>query len=167
MTTARIVSIVSVVALAGLIVSSVQQRPVAGLHKVPLGLSGGVPATLYYQDPVGAPPDARPGMERLGSGGQLRAGVVVAHGFAGDRNTMEGLSESLALAGYVVVSLDMSGHGRSCAIRWCQPSPPRINWWGTYRRALIFAQQPRHRAGQNHGVGPFDGRTPPTRVTPA
>ena len=45
------------------------------------------------------------------AGSGIRAGVVVAHGFSGDRNTMEALSESLARAGYMVLSLDMSGHG--------------------------------------------------------
>lgn len=111
MTAIRIVSIVSALALAMLIAGIFRQRPAPGYHEVPLGLPGGVPATMYYQDPPDAPRDVRPGIDRPASASGVRAGVVVAHGFAGDHHTMEGLAESLAAAGYTVLSLDMSGHG--------------------------------------------------------
>lgn len=39
--------------------------------------------------------------------------VVVAHGFAGSRQLMEGFALTLARAGYIVVSYDLAGHGRN------------------------------------------------------
>jgi pimeloyl-ACP methyl ester carboxylesterase len=107
----RIVGVVSVLALFVLVTGVFLRRPGPGYHEVQVGLRGGLPATMYYQDPPGTPPDVRPGIERPIAIGGFRAGVVVAHGFAGDRHTMEALSQSLARAGYTVLSLDLSGHG--------------------------------------------------------
>ena len=106
----RIVGLISALALVVLIAGIFRQQPGPGLHQLLSGLPGGIPATLYYQDPPGTPPAVRPGLERPAAG-SFRAGVVVAHGFAGDRHTMRALSESMARAGYIVLSLDMSGHG--------------------------------------------------------
>ncbi len=39
--------------------------------------------------------------------------VVVAHGFAGSRQLMEGFSLTLARAGYAVLAFDFEGHGRN------------------------------------------------------
>ena len=39
--------------------------------------------------------------------------VVIAHGFAGSRQLMEGFALTLARAGYIVVSYDLAGHGRN------------------------------------------------------
>ena len=39
--------------------------------------------------------------------------VVIAHGFAGSRQLMEGFALTLARAGYIVVSYDLLGHGRN------------------------------------------------------
>lgn len=56
---------------------------------------GSTPATLYRE------PGAR---------GPL---VVVAHGFAGSRQLMQGYSLTLAQAGYTVLAFDFEGHGRN------------------------------------------------------
>jgi dienelactone hydrolase len=39
--------------------------------------------------------------------------AVIAHGFAGSRQLMEGFALTLARAGYVAVSYDLEGHGRN------------------------------------------------------
>ena len=39
--------------------------------------------------------------------------VVIAHGFAGSRQLMEGFALTLARAGYITVSYDLAGHGRN------------------------------------------------------
>ena len=39
--------------------------------------------------------------------------VVIAHGFAGSRQLMEGYALTLARAGYYAVSFDFEGHGRN------------------------------------------------------
>ena len=39
--------------------------------------------------------------------------VVIAHGFAGSRQLMLGFAQTLAQAGYIVVSYDLEGHGRN------------------------------------------------------
>lgn len=111
MTIHRIVGIVSALALLALIMGIIQQRPASGDHREPLWLAGGVRATLYYRDPPGAPPVRMPGVDGPAPGSGNHAGVVVAHGFAADRSTMEAVAESLANAGYTVVSLDLTGHG--------------------------------------------------------
>lgn len=60
-------------------------------------LVGGLPATFY-----GPPPS---GIEKSAPG------VVVAHGYSGDRATMSALSRGLARAGYAVLAIDFRGHG--------------------------------------------------------
>jgi len=107
----RVVGLVSALALAVLVAGVLRDRPPPGFHSVPVDLAGGVPATLYYTDPPGTSPDDLPTIFAPPPPGEFQAGVVVAHGFAADRHTMEALSRSLALAGYTVISLDMSGHG--------------------------------------------------------
>lgn len=39
--------------------------------------------------------------------------AIIAHGFAGSRQLMEGFALTLARAGYIVVSYDLEGHGRN------------------------------------------------------
>lgn len=39
--------------------------------------------------------------------------VVIAHGFAGSRQLMEGFALTLARAGYIAVAYDLAGHGRN------------------------------------------------------
>ena len=39
--------------------------------------------------------------------------VVIAHGFAGSRQLMDGFALTLAQAGYIAVSFDFAGHGRN------------------------------------------------------
>ena len=70
-------------------------REEAGIDRTPLRI-GETPAMLYTA--AGAPP------------GPL---VVVAHGFAGSRQFMEGFSLTLARAGYAVLAYDLMGHGRN------------------------------------------------------
>jgi dienelactone hydrolase len=112
MTVSRIVSVVSALALVALIAGILLQRPAAGYHTLTFVLADGVPATLHYQDPPGTPPGGIPPIFLEVPHGQFRAGIVVAHGgFSADRNVMEGFAESLARAGYVTLSLDLSGHG--------------------------------------------------------
>ena len=57
---------------------------------------GTTPATVY----------------RLPTGGPAPV-VVIAHGFAGSRQLMEGFALVLARAGYIAVSYDLQGHGRN------------------------------------------------------
>lgn len=109
MTATRAVAFISLLGLAWLTAGALRQGPPTGQQQLPLGLAGQVPATLYLQDAPGTAPAARPGLRR--PAGAYAAGVVVAHGFAGDRHSMQGLCESLAAAGYSVLSLDLSGHG--------------------------------------------------------
>ena len=113
MNLSRIVSTISVVALLALIVGAFQQQQSAGYHKLSFVLSGGVPATLYYQDPPGQAPSGVQSILLPPPPGQLRAGVVLAHGFAFDRHMMTALAESLVAAGYTVMAIDLSGHGQN------------------------------------------------------
>ncbi len=75
---------------------------VLGISRVDAGLTrtaaevGTVPVTVLTGDP-----------------GQRRPVVVVAHGFAGSAQLMDDLGVSIATAGYAVVLLDFSGHGRN------------------------------------------------------
>lgn len=59
----------------------------------------GTDATRAFLDPP--PPDERP------------PAVVVMHGFAGDRNSMSGISRRIAASGYAVLNLDLDGHGEN------------------------------------------------------
>lgn len=67
-----------------------------GLVIAPFPIADGPPATVY--EPQGQ--DAAPV-------------VVTAHGFAGSRQLMEAYAQTLAQAGYLVVSYDLMGHGRN------------------------------------------------------
>lgn len=98
--TARGFNILSALALVLLLGSLVAERwrTEPGLRQMDIGLDAGVPATLYFQDPIASAIGVRPG-------------IVMAHGYGGDRATMDGLARSLALSGYSVVSIDESGHG--------------------------------------------------------
>ncbi len=73
-----------------------------------VALPGGGRATVYlpgsdarraFLDPP--PPEERP------------PAVVVMHGFAGDRNSMSGISRRIAASGYAVLNLDLDGHGEN------------------------------------------------------
>ncbi len=112
-TVRRVVGLVSALALVVLVVAGYQLRTQfpPGYHKVDVGLAGQVPATVYFQDSPDAPAGFRPGIDQHASAASLRPGVVMVHGYGGDRRTMEGLAQSLTLAGYTVVSIDASGHG--------------------------------------------------------
>jgi dienelactone hydrolase len=68
----------------------------SGLTIAPLVGTGTTPATIYLRDGGGPAPV-----------------VVIAHGFAGSRQLMEGFAFTLAQAGYTVVSYDLEGHGRN------------------------------------------------------
>ena len=57
---------------------------------------GATPATVYRLPGAGPAPVA-----------------VIAHGFAGSRQLMEGFALTLARAGYIAVSYDLEGHGRN------------------------------------------------------
>jgi hypothetical protein len=57
---------------------------------------GATPATVYRLPEAGPAPVA-----------------VIAHGFAGSRQLMEGFALVLARAGYIAVSYDLEGHGRN------------------------------------------------------
>lgn len=46
-------------------------------------------------------------------GAETAPAVVIAHGFAGSRQLMEGYALSLAHSGYIAVSFDFLGHGRN------------------------------------------------------
>lgn len=57
---------------------------------------GSTPATVYRLPATGPAPVA-----------------IIAHGFAGSRQLMEGFALVLARAGYIAVSYDLEGHGRN------------------------------------------------------
>lgn len=69
----------------------------SGPSRTHVTLSVDVPATFYAADD-GYPP---------------RGGVVLAHGYSGDRATMSSLARSLARAGYDALALDLSGFGEN------------------------------------------------------
>ncbi|MFN3969795.1 MAG: alpha/beta hydrolase [Gemmobacter sp.] len=66
-----------------------------GLERAALDV-GGTPATVWRMPGAGPAP-----------------AVVIAHGFAGSRQLMEGFAVTLARAGYVAVAYDLAGHGRN------------------------------------------------------
>jgi dienelactone hydrolase len=80
--------------MAGLSVWQLE-RVRTGIDIAPLQV-GTTPATVYRL------PDAGPAPV-----------VVIAHGFAGSRQLMEGFALMLARAGYTAVSYDLQGHGRN------------------------------------------------------
>ncbi|WGV17054.1 alpha/beta hydrolase [Fuscovulum ytuae] len=67
-----------------------------GLTIGPFPIADGPPATLYEPQGQAAAPV-----------------VVIAHGFAGSRQLMEAYALTLSRAGYLVVSYDLTGHGRN------------------------------------------------------
>jgi len=69
----------------------------AGITISPL-MVGTTPATVYRVAETGPVPV-----------------VVIAHGFAGSRQLMEGFALAVARAGYIAVSYDLMGHGRNPA----------------------------------------------------
>ncbi|HSF65144.1 MAG TPA: alpha/beta fold hydrolase, partial [Paracoccaceae bacterium] len=66
-----------------------------GLERTALD-AGGTPATVWRL------PGAEPAPV-----------AVIAHGFAGSRQLMEGFALTLARAGYIAVAYDLAGHGRN------------------------------------------------------
>jgi dienelactone hydrolase len=82
----------------------------AGLVRTPLAGTGTTPATVWRlaaADPAAAPaaaPAATPAATPVPV-------AVIAHGFAGSRQLMEGFAEVLARAGYIAVTFDFEGHG--------------------------------------------------------
>jgi dienelactone hydrolase len=87
---------VLILALAGALLSVWQlERARSGIEITPLAV-GTTPATVYRL------PGATPAPV-----------AVIAHGFAGSRQLMEGFALSLARAGYIAVSYDLEGHGRN------------------------------------------------------
>ncbi len=88
--------LVLALALAGAALSVWQlERMRTGVEITALQV-GPTPATVYRQPGAGPAP-----------------AVVIAHGFAGSRQLMEGFALALAQAGYVAVSYDLEGHGRN------------------------------------------------------
>ncbi|MFN7598931.1 MAG: dienelactone hydrolase family protein, partial [Cereibacter sp.] len=71
------------------------ERARSGIVITPLQV-GSTPATVYRLPDTGPAPVA-----------------VIAHGFAGSRQLMEGFGLVLARAGYIAVSYDLQGHGRN------------------------------------------------------
>jgi hypothetical protein len=67
-----------------------------GLSAAALPVAGGTPATVWRRPGAGPAPV-----------------VVIAHGFAGSRQLMEGFALTLARAGYIAVAFDFAGHGRN------------------------------------------------------
>lgn len=88
--------IVLALALAGMLLSVWKLEAArAGLEITPL-VAGTTPATVYRLPGAGPAPV-----------------VVIAHGFAGSRQLMEGFALTLARAGYIAVAYDLAGHGRN------------------------------------------------------
>src|SRR5271155_1067571 len=69
-------------------------------------LEGGIPATFYL-------PGAGNPFFELGSAPQAQRppGVVLVHGFSGDREIMSTLARWMAESGYAVLAIDVRGHG--------------------------------------------------------
>lgn len=62
---------------------------------VPVSIQNSIPSLYFYQE--GVPPPLR--------------GVVMMHGFSGEKRALMTLGKRLALQGFRVISLDMSSHG--------------------------------------------------------
>ncbi len=107
----RWVSILSAAAGAVFLAATVKLGSLerGGPRHADLVLEGGIPATLFlpgegsetqgFRDPP-SPVEGPPGL-------------VLAHGFAGDRRTMSSAARRLARAGLAVLTLDLSGHGEN------------------------------------------------------
>jgi hypothetical protein len=92
---ARWIVLVVALLLAGLSVARLEGLR-AGLETGPLPGTGTTPATYWMRPGAGDAPV-----------------VVIAHGFAGSRQLMEGFALTLARAGYIAVTFDFEGHGRN------------------------------------------------------
>ena len=92
---ARWIVLVLALLLAGLSVVRLEGMR-AGLETGPLPGTGPTPATYWMRPGVTNAPVA-----------------VIAHGFAGSRQLMEGFALTLARAGYIAVAFDFQGHGRN------------------------------------------------------
>ncbi|MGO9449823.1 MAG: dienelactone hydrolase family protein [Candidatus Binataceae bacterium] len=69
-------------------------------------LDGGIPATFYL------PGAGNPFFELVSSPqAQRPPGVVLVHGFSGDREIMSALARWIAQNGYAVLAIDVRGHG--------------------------------------------------------
>jgi dienelactone hydrolase len=91
---ARRIVFLLALALAALSVVMLE-RGCGGVVATPLAV-GTTPATVWRLPDTGPSPV-----------------VIVAHGFAGSRQLMDGFSLTLAQAGYIAVSFDFEGHGRN------------------------------------------------------
>ncbi len=93
----RVRLVVLVLAVLGALLSALQlERVRGGVERATLAGTGTTPATVWR----------RPGADPAPV-------VLIAHGFAGSRQLMEGFALTLADAGYIAVSFDYEGHGRN------------------------------------------------------
>ncbi len=116
-------------------------------------LPGNEPATMYLPGP-GDPfytQFPKPAAERP-------PGVVLIHGFTGDRVLMSGLARRLADNGYGVLAIDVNGHGENR--NPFNGSEPRQQQPARERESggRLSAQQPAGRRIANRRDGAFDGR---------
>jgi hypothetical protein len=108
---ARIVSLVAAAAFALFLALSIWMARLdrSGPVHADLMLEGEVPGTLYLPqvgDRWSALLDPLPAEQRP-------PGIVLMHGFAGDRNALSGLARRVASAGYAVLGIDARGHGQN------------------------------------------------------
>jgi pimeloyl-ACP methyl ester carboxylesterase len=84
------------------------ERGHGGLKGLDFELPGRVPATLYFPDDLlrTSPYVIPPVPEKI-------PGVVLVHGYSGDRIMMAKLARTLAKSGYAVVTPELRGHGNN------------------------------------------------------
>lgn len=101
-------------------------------------IDGRVPAVVWEPGPPARGPGPQPVAQKWPV-------VIACHGFATNAGAMSSLSRALARAGYAVVAIDFSGHGRNPAP--LRSGPGEVGLIDDIAAARVFA------AGQRH----FDG----------
>jgi dienelactone hydrolase len=72
-------------------------------------IAGGIPGTLYLPEPAAGGRAFLDAPERS----ERPPAVLLAHGFAFDRQGLSGLARALARSGYAVLAVDLQGHGQN------------------------------------------------------
>jgi dienelactone hydrolase len=110
--------LVAVLALAAIAAAVWRLESATGGIAITAARVGAVPIAIFR--PASAPPDAPV--------------VVIAHGFAGSQQLMHPLAVTLARNGYVAVTFDFPGHGRSP-----EAMPGGVSHYERAERSLLVA----------------------------
>ncbi len=118
---------VGLIVAGSFLASSIQTADGVRVEDIRFSGSGGVRMSALLYVPTGASPQ-RPA-----------PGVLAVHGLINSREMQDGFAIEFARRGYVVLALDMTGHGYSAP-------PAFVNKWGgpdglTYLRGLPFVDR--------------------------